>query len=213
MSRHPAKQAIVPVFGAEEFRRVYRLTGGDSPLERDCGQLCKEACCRLPAHQGGLYLLPGEESMFTRKESWLTWNAQDAAEYRFPDSWQGRVWFLACDGHCDRSRRPLQCRTYPAAPHLDHQGRFLLVLDTQDTGYRCPLVCDPVWRSRFSERWLHGLYQAWGMLLNDPRIYDLVWMDSQERRGAPGGIIPLYGPGGLRVTKPPAAAADTTPQT
>lgn len=191
-------------FGSREYRLIYQRTQADTPVEGDCGRLCGDACCRHPGgQQNGLYLLPGEDCMFTRQEPWLTWDTQDAAEYRFPDSWEGPVWFLGCTGRCDRDRRPLQCRTYPAAPHLDLQGRFLLVLDTQDAGFRCPLVSDPVWHSRFSEHWLHGLYQAWGLLLNDPRIYDLVWMDSGDRAAAPGGITVLYGPGGRRI--PPSA--------
>ena len=45
--------------------------GGLTPLHQDCGALCEAACCRPDADgQGGVYLFPGEESLF-RGADWM----------------------------------------------------------------------------------------------------------------------------------------------
>ena len=106
------------------FMAMYRLLDRVSPVDFDCGKLCGCACC-VPERSEytddlGIYLLPGEEKIFTGNEDWITWNYDYAEDYEFPDSWSGKVWFLSCNTPpvCDRKKRPLQCRTYPVAPHI-----------------------------------------------------------------------------------------------
>ena len=180
-----------PRFGKKEYQQIYEWTKNDSPLDTDCGRLCGAICC-ADTESYGIYLLPGEESMFTREEAWLTWEVQDADDPGFPDSWSGPVYFLSCHGQCDRDKRPMQCRTYPAAPHLTEDGRFILILETLETSYRCPLIEDPSNLESFSHEWLHNLYHSWAMLLNDPLIYDLIQMDSDYRRYSGQTILPLH---------------------
>ena len=150
------------------FMAMYRLLDRVSPVDFDCGKLCGCACC-VPERSEytddlGIYLLPGEEKRFTGNEDWITWNYDYAEDYEFPDSWSGKVWFLSCNTPpvCDRKKRPLQCRTYPVAPHIlqfdsdrksDHASassdtdlthgndeKLILILSDLAAPYSCPLI-------------------------------------------------------------------------
>ncbi len=173
----------------EDFEHIYQLTGRVNPRPEDCGKRCSQACCRTDASQG-IYLLPGEHQLYTGLEDWFTWDVQDAADYLFPRSWEGEIYFLHCAGHCSRDLRPMQCRTYPVAPHLTEDGRFVLVRETLDTTYRCPLITEnmPLLRP-----WLKATWMAWTRLLTDPLIHDLVRMDSAERRRLHRNVKTAYG--------------------
>ena len=58
------------------YQAIYRLLDRVSPLDCDCGTLCGAACCTCVSDETegspalGIYLLPGEEKVFTKKESW-----------------------------------------------------------------------------------------------------------------------------------------------
>lgn len=180
-------------FSKKDFQRIYDWTSKDSPLssEYDCGKLCGSICC-ADTDSYGIYLLPGEETIFTRQEDWLEWEVQDASDSGFPDSWNGSVYFLICNGHCERDKRPMQCRTYPVAPHLTKEGEFILVIETLETKYHCPLIDNPKYQNDFSEEWMQNLYRSWAMLLNDPLIYDLVLMDSEYRIAMQNKLVQAY---------------------
>lgn len=128
----------------------------------------------------GLYLLPGEEKMFTRKENWLAWGWTSADEYEFPESWHGKVFFLQCKaaGFCPRENRPLQCRTFPLAPHLTEDGTLCMIWHSGELPYTCPLIEE---RQILNERFIRATYTVWSHLIREPLIYDLVEMDSQYR--------------------------------
>ncbi len=84
--------------------------GGLTPLHQDCGALCEAACCRPDADgQGGVYLFPGEESLF-RGADWMRIEPSPFAPV------------LICEGTCDRERRPLGCRIFPLTPVRGEKG-------------------------------------------------------------------------------------------
>ena len=89
------------------FQAIYRFLDNFSPIDRDCGALCGAACCLCSTdptdttphaesdenadYSMGLYLMPGEEQMYTFDEDWISWGWLQAEDYDFPDSWHGRV--------------------------------------------------------------------------------------------------------------------------
>ena len=173
------------------FRAMYRLLDRVSPVPYDCGKLCDCVCCMPAGDELGIYLLPGEEKLFTGKEDWITWNYDNVDEYEFPDSWSGKVAFLSCNTPpvCDRKMRPLQCRTYPVAPHILEDEMLILILSDMEVPYTCPLIKE---NTNFNpeskddsfvldEKFLRATYTVWKRLIKDPKIYDLVKMDSEER--------------------------------
>jgi len=169
------------------YRAIYRLLDRVSPVPYDCGTLCGAACCTCGEEddadepQLGIYLLPGEDKLFTKKEDWLHWTAEDALDYDFPDSWSGTVYFVTCLNapRCERKLRPLQCRFFPLAPHLDKAGQLRLILSDLDLPYRCPLIHDSI---PLTPSFVQAVYTVWSHLIRDSLIYDLVEYDSSFRR-------------------------------
>ena len=85
------------------WKAIYRLLDRVSPIDGDCGKLCGCACCTPEGDETqeglgdfvlGMYLLPGEEKLFSMKEDWLKWSVENAEDYEFPDSWHGKVYFI-----------------------------------------------------------------------------------------------------------------------
>ena len=165
----------------------------------------------------GIYLYPGEESLFLQACSPASANAdpcgptgdaatpvfrkrdgtpqflfetEDAEEYEYPDSWTGRIWFAhcLCAPHCERAVRPLQCRFYPVAPHIDRRGELTLIwfpgasAGADEVPYQCPLIEQ---RMPLMERFLKATYTVCRHLLRDPQIYDLFLFDAAWRREDP----------------------------
>ncbi|MBR0596729.1 hypothetical protein [Sinanaerobacter chloroacetimidivorans] len=172
------------------YKAIYRLLDKVSPLSVDCGGLCSAACCNCGGDglqedsldfDMGIYLLPGEEKLFTRKEPWLKWSVEDAEDYEFPDSWHGKIYFTRCKTppHCPREMRPLQCRFFPLAPYLTETGDFTLIWSPVELPYQCPLIQE---KMELEPSFIKATHTVWKRLIKDPLIFDLVEMDSKSYR-------------------------------
>lgn len=179
------------------YKAIYRLLDKVSPIDGDCGKLCGAACCTCGGdsqeqdgldYELGMYLLPGEEKVFTKKEDWLKWNTEYAEDYDFPDSWFGKIYFIRCKTPpvCERNKRPLQCRTFPLAPHIDENGELRLILSTTELPYVCPLIENNI---QLNEDFIKATYTVWKRLIKDRLIYDLIVMDSHDRQGLDENIV------------------------
>ena len=161
---------------------MYKLLDRVSPLPFDCGMICGAVCCTVAneAPDMGIFLLPGEEKMHSRRASWLTWNTLSTDEYEFPDSWHGEVPFVRCKTppHCPREMRPIQCRTFPLTPHLTPEGELVLIYEDAELPYCCPMIED---RADLDRRFIQATYTVWKHLIRDPLIYDWVEMNSKDR--------------------------------
>ena len=171
------------------YMAIYRLLNKVSPVNSDCGSLCNSACCNCggdsESSEGldfdlGIYLLPGEEKIFTMKENWLKWSVEYAEDYDFPNSWFGKIYFVRCKTPpvCFREMRPLQCRFFPLAPHISNDGVLHLILSPLDLPYICPLIHEHI---DLDARFIKATFTVWKRLIKDPLIYDLVIMDSSSR--------------------------------
>lgn len=172
------------------WKAIYRLLDRVSPLNYDCGKLCGSACCTSEGDETsegmgdfemGIYLLPGEEKIYTMKEDWLKWSVEQAEDYEFPDSWYGNVYFIRCKTPpiCPRKHRPLQCRFYPLTPYLDENDNLSLVLSPAFTPYKCPIIDENM---KINDQFYKANLTVWKRLIKDPLIYDLVKMDSMTYR-------------------------------
>ena len=181
------------------YLAMYRLLDRVSPVDYDCGRLCGSICCTIgnedillqdqtdvqPEDADlGIYLYPGEDLVFTKEEDWLSFETDRAESYDFPRSWKGDVYFVRClkAPDCDRPKRPLQCRLYPAAPHILEDGRLVLIRSDQEVPYTCPLISEEV---PLNERFLKATHTVCRHLMRDPRIRDLFINDSLWRRTDP----------------------------
>lgn len=172
------------------FLAIYRFLDKVSPLDQDCGQLCGAACCTCGSQTDscdlcgeddfGIYLLPGEDKVFDRKEDWIGWEKNRAEDYEFPDSWHGTIYFLHCKTApcCPREKRPLQCRFFPLAPHLDEEDVLHIVYQDGELPYDCPLISQKI---PLNKDFIHATYTVWKHLIRDPLLYDLVVLDSDFR--------------------------------
>ena len=99
-----------------------------TPLETDCGQFCKAACCHsLPEEETGMLLFPGEETYYQGLSGW-----------RIVRTASGNM--IVCDGSCKRDDRPLSCRLFPLLP-LIRDDAVRVAMDA-----RAAAVC-PLYRS------------------------------------------------------------------
>ena len=168
----------------ETIRRIYERLDEVTPVDFDCGKLCGEVCCVYDGEDYRnedlvLYLLPGEELMYEDSEEFELYYI-DSDEIRYPHSWKDRVYLVRCVNppKCDRSIRPIQCRTFPLIPHLDKKGEFHLIFDETEFPYKCPIVSDHI---RLNEDFIKVTFEIWSRLMADPLVYDLVDMDSRMR--------------------------------
>ena len=165
------------------FEEIYNKLNGIELLDYDCGKLCGAACCTQGGsysdEEMGLYLLPGEEELL-KVEDWLTIRVSDASEHDLPESWTGKVFFARCKTPpiCPRDRRPIQCRTFPLAPHITENGELIMVYNDLELPYECPLIEQEI---PLEDDFVEALTEAWKKLIEDPLIYDLVKMDSEAR--------------------------------
>lgn len=179
---HPVTTRIYP--SASVYRQVYELTDAVSPLEGDCGKICAGVCCRAEAFDSSrgscIYLLPGEEKVFEEPPKGLKLIREDSREHDLPASWGGTVTTAQCDGpeNCVRGCRPMQCRTYPLAPHINKKGELELIYSDAETPYTCPLIYE---KKELSDDFLKNTYEAWEILTGYAAIRDLVVMDSNKR--------------------------------
>ena len=171
------------------YMAIYRLLDKVSPINSDCGSLCNSVCCTCGGDSGtsegldfdlGIYLLPGEEKIFTMKEDWLKWSVEYAEDYDFPFSWFGKIYFVRCKTPpvCLRKMRPLQCRFFPLTPHISNDGVLHLIISPLDLPYTCPLINNNI---KLDDKFIKANLTVWKRLINDPLIYDLIKMDSSSR--------------------------------
>jgi len=172
------------------YKAIYRLLDRVSPVDYDCGTLCGAACCTCGGdsvdedgldYELGMYLLPGEEKVFTMEEDWLKWSCEDALDYDFPDSWFGNVYFIRCKTPpvCQRNLRPLQCRFFPLEPYFDKNGELHVIISTAELPYSCPLITE---KMKLNDDFIQATYTVWKHLVRDRLIFDLVQMDSKDKR-------------------------------
>lgn len=118
-----------------DWPKLYKILSNVTPLPVDCGRLCGAKCCTEWDKGVGVNLLPGEEVMF-KEQNWCELEELLPGDAPFPGE---PSYLLRCRGKCPREKRPLLCRTFPLAPHINPDGSLRVILD--DDGWLvCPLV-------------------------------------------------------------------------
>ncbi len=138
------------------YKEIYEKLDAVSPVPFDCGEICGSICCQGDDPETGLYLLPGEEKLFTDSD----WKSVEETEYGI---------FVQCKGpeNCDRSRRPMQCRTFPLMPVIDDDGVLQVEKSDIETPYSCPLINSD---TKLDESFIAETKEAWTTLAKYPAI-------------------------------------------
>lgn len=162
-----------------DYQEIYELLNPAPLATTDCGTLCKTACCQTYNRDMGMYLMPGEEKMFSPKDmDWLSWEIHNPKDYDFPKSWIQSVYYAKCLKPCPREKRPIQCRTFPLTPHLTNNGDLMLIWETLELPYLCPLIEK---KSSLNKNYVEGLQKAWSKLIKNNLVKDLIIWDSRQR--------------------------------
>lgn len=161
-----------------DWKKVYNLLNEVTPIKANCGELCGAICCTEWDNGVGMYLLPGEEVMFSGEEEWADWEEHDTQDYEFCPSWTGKVKFLRCKGYCQREKRPLACRSFPLMPYLTKDGTFELRFDNE-LGKICPLVQTGE-INLLDQKFISTVKQVYLILMADPLIKDDIEWQSRS---------------------------------
>ena len=167
------------------FQHIYSLTNTITPLPYDCGTHCNSICCRynlFPQNNDlELCILPGEDIIHDKNDSWLNWKINNNNNNIFPSSWGKQYYTVLCKGPevCKRSKRPFQCRSYPLEPYFVYKNRLSLIYCDYYTPYTCPIIQQ---RIPLSDNFVSTIYRAWHILIEDKRIKDYVLMASKSRK-------------------------------
>ena len=147
------------------MEQAYAIIGDSTPVRADCGKLCGKACCDGD-EDIGMLLFPGEAVMLSRIPYF---------EVSRIDYMDEKTWFLACNSPCDRDLRPLACRIFPLAPHVDEQGHVTALPDPR--GKRmCPLADGKYLDKSFRRR----VEKAFQLLAGDPKMLAFMRLLSEE---------------------------------
>ncbi len=136
-----------------------------TPLRRDCGALCGAACCSsLEGEETGMLLFPGEEEA-----------CGDEPGFRITEGAGGKL--CICSGRCERSRRPLACRLFPALPVI-RDGGIRVEMDLRARAV-CPLARQRV--DGLSADFTEAVRRVGELLLADPRQREtLLFLTEQQ---------------------------------
>ena len=125
-----------------------------TPMNRDCGRICGAACCQPDEDgRGGVFLFPGEEELVGGE--WATVTRLE----------NGSGLMLACDGTCERAKRPLGCMIFPLTPEIDGEGRVSMRFDVRARPL-CPLLRNGLMGLRVDFR--ETAEQAMRLIASDP---------------------------------------------
>ncbi|BEP30033.1 hypothetical protein [Helicovermis profundi] len=166
----------------EIFEKAYKYM--DVTLtESNCGLLCNYHCCRAVDENGcalGIYFLPFEYNEIQKNEKLIDENSIEIHTRKVYDLPVGinKMFFGNCkdNTNCIRSLRPIQCRTFPFAPHIENGKLYLIIEKEQE--HDCPLIeKKELWNPDFEKSILKG----WKELLRIKEIRILIEYDSFVR--------------------------------
>jgi len=114
----------------------------------------------------GMLLFPGEAGLLSQEPGFRL----------FRILYMGvRVWFLVCEGTCDRRKRPLSCRVFPLAPHIGEGGVIRALPDP-----RAMRVCPLAGGERLEPSFRRAVAGAFRILAREPETYEFMRLLSED---------------------------------
>ncbi len=104
-----------------------------TPLNKDCGNICGKMCCGKSEAGDGMLLFPGEETLYKANSGIFSVSAINRPFFSY---------YIACNGMCDRSFRPLSCRFFPVIPFIEQKnGQYIRGIRVDTRAWPiCPLA-------------------------------------------------------------------------
>ena len=130
----------------KQLRRFYRLVSVPM-IDFDCGKLCAPGNDGVPAccdNENVVPVLFREEYNLHRNNGrfWKRMLPKNKTIKKFIDESASYYVFSSCPGPggCRRSRRSLNCRTFPFEPHVSRDGQVLGLVYTNNANGECALL-------------------------------------------------------------------------
>lgn len=140
------------------YKKAKNIIGDKTPLKKDCGLLCGNACCKGDENTGML-LFPFEETVLKVTE-------------------KDGVRLAVCDGSCNRKERPLSCMIFPFFPYMTKEGRIKVVPDIRGYGV-CPIVRN-FGQARVDRAFLRRVKEVGRLLCEDEQCRSFLYEASRE---------------------------------
>lgn len=149
-----------------DFQYLYKKFNKRTPFSSDCGQLCNNACCvDSSGEELGMYLFPGEETMFLNKDNFKI----SDSEFQY-GNYKAKI--LLCSPYCKRKERPLSCRIFPLFPYIAKDGYLKVIVDPRGMGV-CPLNKLEV--KNFNSKFTRGVKHIGMELMKDKENYKFLY--------------------------------------
>lgn len=195
----------MPIGSRLDFKRLYEILR--APVtEFDCGQLCAPlnggvpVCCQSQKVIPVLY--KGEFKMLMERTNLWRPFEPGSKDERTMVRELSEYQLAVCKGaaHCERDNRSLNCRTFPFAPYIDHDGVIAgLVYDYEAAEGKCPLLEFP---GTITARYIEESLDFWCEVLStDPLEAEFQSEESEKLRrsfGAKKKPIPVLSVEGVR---------------
>lgn len=157
----------LPVSYKKMYEMAYEVLENLTPIPADCGSLCDKACCRVEEDITGMYLFPEENIMYRDMPPYAKLYDTDF-EYDY-----GRYADLfTCDGHCERSRRPLACRIFPLLPYCGEDGMLEIIMDPRGKGI-CPLA-RTLTKEELDPSFVDGVTRSMNIIMKNKQVQSFV---------------------------------------
>ena len=114
----------------------------------------------------GMLLFPGEADLLSQETGFRLYRI------RYMGS---RVWFLVCDGVCDRRKRPLACRIFPLAPFVNDAGAVNAQPDP-----RARRMCPLAGGEHLDPAFCRAVAKAFRHLAREPELMEFMRLMSEE---------------------------------
>lgn len=151
------------------YLQLYRLFDDITPVSADCGGLCDKACC--DGDDGGMYLFPGEESVYKLlSPDWMRIEKSDFT-YTFEGK-EKNAGILFCNGRCDRFQRPLACRIFPLTPYIGKDNELRIITDPRAKSI-CPLA-KALNIDDYNPKFVRNVRSAFILLSKNREVYEFL---------------------------------------
>ena len=170
----------------KKLRRFYRLLSA-SMIDFDCGRLCAPKNDGIPYccdNEGVVPILFHEEYKWHRNNGkfWKRMPPNNREIRKFIEESESYYVFSKCPGpgNCLRTKRSLNCMTFPFEPHVGRDGEIMGVAFASVSKSDCPLIGKP--KKVFNPDYIANSITFWQELLElYPEEQELYIGESRKR--------------------------------
>lgn len=188
-----------PRLTEKQLRRFYRLLSVKM-IDFDCGKLCAPKNEGIPLCCENEYVVPilfHEEFKWHRNNGkfWRRAPSKNRTIKKFIEESASYYVFSRCPGpaDCRRTKRSMNCMTYPLEPHVSKDGEILGLAYVNESGNDCPLIGKP--KKIFNPLYIANSIKFWDELFQAYPEEKETYMDEsrkRDRRAKRAGKKPRY---------------------